>query len=398
MLQYSLAHLSGLRAQPIEDLQQFRQVGTRARQAPRARRHTPSVEITTGPLGQGVANAVGMAIAERFLADTFNRPGISVVDHRTYAICSDGDLMEGVEARKPRRSPAIFGLGQADLTSYDDNDISARRARRHRASSPRIVAKRFRGLRLARQRVHDANDLGALSAAIDVALSKEHDRPSLYPGPSRIIGYPCPRRGRWARRRPTAAALGEDEVRATKEAMGWDPDAHFLAIRRGLRALFRGGDRGAGGARRSGTARVGGRVAGRVAGPAPSGTGRGAAKLEDGRRRGAGRPFDRLERKDKPRVTRVCRPEMSMARVRLRSYRRWVGGAADLSRVDEDRVPGAVTTSATRGPRPGATCSSACASTAGPGRSTAWPPTAESCALTDRPSCSSPTTCAGRSG
>src|SRR5674476_863610 len=94
VLQYSMLHLCGYDL-TLDDLKQFRQWGSRTPGHPE-RGHTPGIEVTTGPLGQGFANAVGMAIAERFLSDRFNRPGRELVDHRTYAICSDGDLMEGI--------------------------------------------------------------------------------------------------------------------------------------------------------------------------------------------------------------------------------------------------------------------------------------------------------------
>src|ERR1700733_10809812 len=109
VLQYALLHLTGFDL-GLDDLKQFRQWGSRTPGHPE-RSHTPGVEVTTGPLGQGIANAVGMAIAERFLADTFNRPGISVVDHRTYAICSDGDLMEGI-SQDAASIAGQFGLGK----------------------------------------------------------------------------------------------------------------------------------------------------------------------------------------------------------------------------------------------------------------------------------------------
>ena len=120
VLQYSLLHLCGYDLS-LEDLKQFRQWGSRTPGHPE-RGHTPGIEITTGPLGQGVGNAVGMAIAERFLAERFNRPGHELVDHRTYAICSDGDLMEGI-SQEAASIAGHFGLGKLTLC-YDDNRIT----------------------------------------------------------------------------------------------------------------------------------------------------------------------------------------------------------------------------------------------------------------------------------
>ncbi|MFZ1154668.1 MAG: transketolase, partial [Solirubrobacteraceae bacterium] len=109
VLQYSLTHLCGFDLS-LEDLQSFRQWDSRTPGHPE-RGHTPGIEVTTGPLGQGVANAVGMAMAERFLAERFNRPGYEVVDHHTYAICSDGDMMEGV-SQEAASIAGHFGLGK----------------------------------------------------------------------------------------------------------------------------------------------------------------------------------------------------------------------------------------------------------------------------------------------
>ena len=105
----------------LDDLTQFRQWGSRTPGHPE-RGHTPGIEVTTGPLGQGFANAVGMAIAERFLAERFNRPGAEVVDHHTYAICSDGDMMEGV-SQEAASIAGHFGLGKL-IVCYDDNRIT----------------------------------------------------------------------------------------------------------------------------------------------------------------------------------------------------------------------------------------------------------------------------------
>ena len=120
VLQYSLLHLTGFDL-GLDDLKQFRQWGSRCPGHPE-RGLTPGIEVTTGPLGQGFANAVGMAIAERFLAERFNRPGAEVVDHHTYAICSDGDMMEGI-SQEAASIAGHFGLGKL-IVCYDDNRIT----------------------------------------------------------------------------------------------------------------------------------------------------------------------------------------------------------------------------------------------------------------------------------
>ena len=219
VLQYSLLHLSGYDLS-LDDLRQFRQWGSRTPGHPE-RGHTPGIEITTGPLGQGFANAVGMAIAERFLAERFNRPGSEVVDHRVYVICSDGDMMEGV-SQEAASIAGHFGLGKL-IVCYDDNRITI----------DGTTAISFDGEnhvdRLAAdgwhvQRVDDSEDLDALTIAL-TAAREESERPSFIAIRSHIA-YPAPNAV------DTAAAhgspLGEDEVRAAKVAMGWDdPERTF---------------------------------------------------------------------------------------------------------------------------------------------------------------------------
>jgi transketolase len=219
VLQYSLLHLTGYELS-LDDLRQFRQWGSRTPGHPE-RGHTPGIEITTGPLGQGFANAVGMAIAERFLAERFNRPGSEVVDHQTYAICSDGDLMEGI-SQEAASIAGHFGLGKL-IVCYDDNRITI----------DGTTAISFDGEnhaeRLAAdgwhvQRVSDAEDLDALTAALSAAR-EEPERPSFVAIRSHIA-YPAPNAV------DTAAAhgspLGEEEVRAAKVAMGFqDPERTF---------------------------------------------------------------------------------------------------------------------------------------------------------------------------
>ncbi len=223
VLQYALLHLCGYDL-GLGDLQQFRQWGSRTPGHPE-RGHTPGVEVTTGPLGQGFANAVGMAMSERFLAERYNRPGEAVVDHQTYAICSDGDLMEGV-SQEAASVAGHFGLGRLTVC-YDDNRITIDGSTSISFDGENHLA------RLAAdgwhvQRVGDSEDVEALTAAIEAAHA-ETERPSFIAVRSHIA-YPAPHAV------DTAAAhgapLGEEEVRAAKLAMGFDPERHFAVDER----------------------------------------------------------------------------------------------------------------------------------------------------------------------
>jgi transketolase len=218
VLQYSLLHLVGYDL-GLEDLEQFRQWGSRTPGHPE-RGHTPGIEVTTGPLGQGFANAVGMAIAERFLADRFNRPGAAVVDHHIYAICSDGDLMEGI-SQEAASIAGHFALGRL-VVCFDDNHITidgttsiSFDGENH---TERMAANGWHV-----QRVEDSEDVEALDAAIAAARG-ETERPSFISIRSHIA-FPAPHAIDTAKSH--GAALGEDEVRATKQVMGFDPDRRF---------------------------------------------------------------------------------------------------------------------------------------------------------------------------
>jgi transketolase len=218
MLQYSLLHLTGYEL-GIEDLEQFRQWGSRTPGHPE-RGHTPGIEVTTGPLGQGFANAVGMAIAERFLAERFNRPGQKVVDHHTYAICSDGDLMEGI-SQEAASIAGHFGLGKL-VVCYDDNRITIDGSTTISFDGENHTARmEADGWHILR--VEDSEDLDALQAAL-AAGRDEAERPSFIAIRSHIA-YPAPHAVDTSASH--GSALGEDEVRATKEVMGFDPDKHF---------------------------------------------------------------------------------------------------------------------------------------------------------------------------
>jgi transketolase len=218
VLQYSLLHLCGYDLS-LDDLKQFRQWGSRTPGHPE-RGLTPGIEVTTGPLGQGVGNAVGMALAERFLAERFNRPGHELVDHRTYAICSDGDLMEGI-SQEAASIAGHFGLDKLTLC-YDDNRITIDGTTALTFDSESHTA-RFAAEGWHVQRVDDAEDVDALTHAL--AVAREHEeRPSFISIRSHIA-YPAPHAVDTAKAH--GAALGEDEVRATKEVMGFDPDKRF---------------------------------------------------------------------------------------------------------------------------------------------------------------------------
>src|SRR5215210_5415534 len=218
MLLYSVLHLTGYDL-TLDDIKNFRQWGSRTPGHPE-RDHTPGVETTTGPLGQGFANGVGMGIAERFLAGRYNRIGHEVVDHHTYAICSDGDLMEGVAAE----AASIAGhlaLGKL-VYVYDDNHITIDGTTAV-SFDGEDRAKRFEAYGWHVQKVEDAEDLEALEEALANARSEE-ERPSLVIVRSHIA-YPAPNAVDTAAAH--GAALGEEEVRLAKEAMGLDPAEHF---------------------------------------------------------------------------------------------------------------------------------------------------------------------------
>jgi transketolase len=218
VLQYALTHLCGFDLS-LDDLKSFRQWDSRTPGHPE-RGHTAGVEVTTGPLGQGVSNAVGMAMAERFLAERFNRPGYEVVDHHTYAICSDGDMMEGV-SQEAASIAGHFGLGKL-IVAYDDNRITIDGTTSISFDTENHIARMHAdGWHV--QRVEDSEDTQALYDALRAAR-EETERPSFISVRSHI-GYPAPNAVDTAKAH--GAPLGEEEVRATKLVMGFDPDAHF---------------------------------------------------------------------------------------------------------------------------------------------------------------------------
>lgn len=217
MLLYSLLHLTGYDVS-LDDLQNFRQWGSKTPGHPEYG-HTPGVETTTGPLGQGVANAVGMAMAERHLAARFNQPGHDIVDHFTYTICGDGDLMEGVSAETASLAGHL-GLGRL-ICIYDDNQITIEGDTD--ISFTEDVAGRFEAYQWQVLRVEDGNDLDAIEAAIRDA-QREDQRPSLIMLRTHIaFGSPNKQGSHDAH----GAPLGEEEVCLTKECLGFDKDAQF---------------------------------------------------------------------------------------------------------------------------------------------------------------------------
>ena len=218
VLQYSALHLTGYNLS-LEELKRFRQWQSATPGHPELG-HTAGIEVTTGPLGQGFANGVGMGIAERFLAATFNRPHHTIVDHRVYAICSDGDLMEGVSYEAGSLA-GTNGLGKL-VYFYDDNHITIDGTTSISFTENR--AKRFKALGWHVQRVDDANDLDAFREAIANA-HEEADRPSVVIVRSHIA-YGAPHAVDTAKAH--GSPLGEPEVAATKRALGWDPDKHFF--------------------------------------------------------------------------------------------------------------------------------------------------------------------------
>jgi transketolase len=216
MLLYSLLHLTGYDVS-LDDLKQFRQWGSITPGHPEYGL-TPGVEATTGPLGQGFANAVGMAIAERRLASEFNRSGHTIVDHWTYVIASDGDLQEGI-ASEAASLAGHLRLGKL-VVLYDDNHVQLDGPTSMAWSED--VPMRFEAYGWHAQRVEDGNDLAAIEVAIEAA--RADDRPSLIAVRTHI-GFGSP--NRQDTQKAHGQALGPDEVRLTKEAYGWDPDKSF---------------------------------------------------------------------------------------------------------------------------------------------------------------------------
>jgi transketolase len=218
MLLYSSLYLSGY-GLTLDDLEDFRQLDSPTAGHPE-RGDAAGIEATTGPLGQGISMAVGLALAEAMLAARYNRPGHNLIDHRIFAVCSDGDMQEGV-ASEACSLAGHLGLGNL-VAFYDDNHIQL--AGETAMAFSEDVPKRFEAYGWHVQNLGEEVTLERIEAAVGAA-GEVGDRPSLIVLRTHI-GYGSPNK------QDTEAAhgspLGEDEVRLTKEAYGWDPDAHFL--------------------------------------------------------------------------------------------------------------------------------------------------------------------------
>ena len=234
MLLYSMLHLTGYDV-ALEQIQQFRQWGSRTPGHPE-RELTPGVETTTGPLGQGFGNGVGMAIAEAYLAARYNRPGFDIVNHFTYAIVSDGDLMEGVAAEAASLAGHLK-LGKL-IYIYDSNRISL--AASTDLTFSEDCAKRFEAYGWHTQAVEDGNDLAAIDRALRAAR-EETTRPSLILVRTHI-GYGSP--GKQDTFEVHGAPLGPEEAKRTKQNLGWPEEPPFFvpdeALARFREALTKG--------------------------------------------------------------------------------------------------------------------------------------------------------------
>jgi transketolase len=225
MLQYAILYLTGFDLS-LDDIKNFRQWGSKTPGHPE-NLVTPGVETTTGPLGQGIMNAVGMAMAEAHLAQRYNQPDLAIVDHRTYAFCSDGDLEEGA-SNEASSLAGHFKLGKLTFV-YDDNHISIEGKTELTYSDD--VAKRFEGYHWHVQNLGDkANDLDAIEQAFRNAESIK-DRPSLIIVRSHI-GYGAPHKQDTSEAH--GSPLGEEEVKLTKKFYGWDENKTFYVPQEAL--------------------------------------------------------------------------------------------------------------------------------------------------------------------
>lgn len=216
-LLYSLLYMTGY-GLSLDDIRQFRQWGSKTPGHPE-RGHTPGVEVTTGPLGQGLANAVGMAIGEANLAARYNRDGHTLIDHHTWAIVSDGDLMEGV-ASEAASLAGHLKLGKL-ICLYDDNTVTLSAGTDITFSEAR--AQRFEAYGWQTLSVADGNDVDAISAALDAARA-DTSRPSLILVRSHI-GFGSPEQDSY---KAHGSPLGVEDVKKTKEKLGWPVDPPFL--------------------------------------------------------------------------------------------------------------------------------------------------------------------------
>ncbi|MCJ8209230.1 transketolase [Mucilaginibacter sp. RS28] len=216
-LLYALLHVYGYDL-PMDQLKQFRQLGSKTPGHPEST-HTPGVEVTTGPLGQGFGNGVGMAMAEAFLGAKYNQEGADLIDNYIYGIVSDGDLMEGV-ASEAASLAGHLKLGKL-IYLYDDNKISLDGPTD--LAFTEDVAERFRAYGWQTLTVEDGNDLLAIEKAI-LEAQQEKEKPTLI-SVKTIIGYGSPQQGT---NKVHGSALGEENLKKTKEFFGWDPEKTFF--------------------------------------------------------------------------------------------------------------------------------------------------------------------------
>lgn len=231
MLLYGLLHLAGYPVS-LDDIKEFRQWGSITPGHPEAT-HTPGVEATTGPLGQGFGNGVGMAMAERFLRQRYNRPDHAVIDHHIYAICSDGDLMEGI-ASEAASLAGHMKLGRL-VYLYDDNHISIEGSTD--LAFTEDVEQRFEAYGWHVQGIDDGEDVDAIEAAIEAA--RGDDRPSLIRVRTHI-GYGSPKQDSASSH---GSPLGEEALEATREKLGW-PEERFHVPEEAYAAFAESTERG----------------------------------------------------------------------------------------------------------------------------------------------------------
>ena len=234
MLLYSILHLTGYDV-TLDDIRNFRQWGSKTPGHPEYG-HTPGVETTTGPLGQGIANAVGMAMAERFLAGRFNRDGRNIVDHHTYVMCGDGDLMEGI-SHEAASLAGHLGLGRL-ICIYDDNRISIEGSTD--LTFTENTALRFQAMNWHVQTVSDGNDVDAIYNAL-MAAKAETEKPSVILLRTHIA-YGSPNKQDTADAH--GAPLGEAEVRLTKINLGCPEDECFCVLEDPLKVFRKSVDTG----------------------------------------------------------------------------------------------------------------------------------------------------------
>lgn len=218
MLEYSLLHLFGYGI-TVEDIKNFRQVGSLTPGHPEYG-HTKGVEITTGPLGQGICNAVGMAIAEAHLAEKFNKPGYEVVNHNTYAIVGDGCLMEGISGEASSLAGTL-GLGKL-IVLYDSNNISIEG--NTDIAFREDVAKRYEAYNWQVIKVNDGNDIEAIENAIEEA-KRETTKPSMIIVKNQI-GFGCP--AKQGKASAHGEPLGAENIKAMKENLGWKQEDFYV--------------------------------------------------------------------------------------------------------------------------------------------------------------------------